>query len=1011
MAQWLVACAAHPVAAPKTKESHARVLSTRTVRTEVEGPSVKTIGQRLGPNTPELLSDLEATVIGVQRVKNTSYLRVRNSSPGPWLELGAILAHAECSPRQVCQVAEAVHTAQPMPASPKKASGAGNLRAAGASQRDMSRTQESELLIRLGDSAAAEGLQAVTLQSYRAHRGGLQRRILIHGMDTAPKDGGLQAAFALSWAEFVGQFADDEPLAAFVAARMSRSVAGGKLAKDIVRGRSHTRSDLADLMEFYTGRSEVRRTLQTDRGLGIAAQAQPNTIAIASIQGVEHEERDYRKLLSADTGARTFVPHPLAAAVPSDALVLEFASIRDLVTLPQRIQQRLGQILGAIELRPGDDKLLERYREQLLLEQTFLAEKLGHLAIGAAVLVIGDPYLREGSDLSLVLQVRERQLLETALAGFVVAARHAHPELESKQILLVDTPVAVHQTPDGQLRRFQAWVDSELLLSNSRQAMMKLLELRRDKSRSLAQSADYQWARSIAPYATEAEQAHLFFGDAFVEKITGPRSKILESRRMRALAELRAVEYAAHLFGWMQGNPPKSLSELLASGWLTKSDLVHFDGSPITFDPARGAYSRFGSSQLLLPIADLEITQVSKAEADAYAQFRSTYERGLRGALDPTTLRFFRTAGDDQWRTELHILPLTPTGEIGSTFREIVRSVGRGAVEAGKNPEGLRVALGISRESPLRDLATGAIHGMLSERELTLGFLGDWVEVGLADDPWLWNFAVAEHVVPELDAANEERSEFGLEHNLQRLPVWAALQVKSPLLLTAALAAVRSQSLERLGEWIKWHDDAKYRGQTVTRVEVRLNGEATAPLSIHFALANDVLLVSINRQLLERRIDEVLAGLRPKEANAKSGSSQLVLSFEGGSTHYLTDILAAVIDSAGMDAHRRACVGLALLAAGYGEQAANGVERSSLGLRVLGYVPESPAGPGLSIKNGQCEHPIYGTLFEPHLPDGRDATSPLHAAARNLASLRFGLSVVPHVGEQEFIGRAEVGWK
>lgn len=1007
----IIACSVPPAAPPKPKESRAQVLSTRTVRSDVEPSAVKTIAQRLEPDKVKLLEQGEGTVVGTQHADNASFLRVRATDVGPLGAYDEVLGDAECMPSIRCQVAVAVAPTRAQATRSPKTDGAGHRRASKSPAVARSQARVPELVIRLTDPHDAARLESVTLHSYRPQRAGVERRIRISGIDRAPKDANIQQDFAASWAEYIRRYAADEPFAAFAAARIQQwSVAAGR-SVGVSDVRQRQRTDLAELMDFYTGKAEINNTLQTHRGLGTSASSLPKTISIGSIQGVEHEPRDYGALLAGAVGVHEYAAHPLADSVPNDALVVEFASVRDLVSLPQRIDQRLGLILAALEGYPGNSRLLERYRDQLILEQTSLAEKLGHVAIGSVALVIGDPYLREGSDVSLVFEVKERQLLEATLAGFVANARRVHVELETKSLTLAETPVVLHETPDGRLRRYQAWVGSKLLLSNSRRAITELLVLQRDKSRSLAQTPDYHWARSETPFSAESERALVFFGDAFVDKITGPRSKILEARRVRALAELRSVEYAALLFGWMQGIPPKDQQELLASGWLKRSDLIHFDGSPIRFDPRVGASSRFGTSEQLVPIVDLEMDKIDKEEEQAYAQFRANYERGLRGALDPTTLRFLRTSGEDQWRTELRILPLSPWGAIGTEFRQIVRHAGRGAVEPGNNPDGLRLALGLSRESRLRDMADDALHGVIADKQLTLGFLGDWVQIGLADDPWLWNMAVAERALPDLDGSAKKHEEFGLERNLDRLPLWAAVQIKSPLLLTAALATLRAQSHERLGDWVKWHDGDKYRDFAVTRVQVRPGGDASSSLAIHFAVVKDVAILSLDRRLLERRIDEVLANLRPKTADPAAASSQLVATFEHGSTHHLTNILGALLDAAAMRAHPRACVGLSLLAAGYGEVMANGAERSRLGIRVLGYAPESPAGPGLTINDGQCQHPIYGTLLEPKLPDGRDATSPLHAAARSLASMSFGLAVIPRAKELELIGRTEIVWK
>jgi hypothetical protein len=1014
----VLACASRPAPLTKPNESRAMVSSTRTVHSDAAASAQKTIPQRSGRASRELLGDLQATVAGVQHKSGIGYLRVRLNDNAFVYGRAAELSQAVCEPNIRCQAALLVEPDASTGDRQTSEAAAGNARgrgiAAPAKPAAMRAAHGPELLLRISDSAGFAQLSSVTLRSYRSGhggRGGLEQVVRLSGLDSAPEDADLDRDFATSWAAFIHRFGDGEPFAEFAAARMQRqSLARSGSARPGAQ-RPSPRVDLHALMDFYTGQSEVRRTLQTDRGLGTSWRALPKTIDLARLRSVQHEPRDYRALLAGDAGAQRFVPHPLAGSIPNDALVVEFGSVKELVSLPRRLDQRLGRILAALEGQPGDNLLLERYRTQLIVEQTSLAEKLGHVAIGTVALVVGDPYLREGTDVSLLFEVRERKLLEAALAGFVANARRAHPDLESKQLVVADMPVLVHQTADGRLRRYEAWIGPNLVISNSRGALEHILDVQRDKASRLALSSDYQWARSMAPFAAEAERAFLFFGDAFVAKITGPRSKILEARRARAQSELRSVEYAALLFGWMQGAPAQSLDELLASGWLTKADMVHFDGSPINFDPRRGASSRFGAADDLLPIIDLGISKIDTGEASAYEDFRSEYERGLRGALDPTTLRFLRKASDEQWSTELRILPLSPGGELGSQFREIVRTVGRGAIDPGTSPDGLRAVLGISRESPLRELADGVVHGTLRGKELTLGFLGDWVEAGIVDDPWLWNFAVAKRLLPELEDKTEDRSAFGIEQNLHRVPLWAAAHVKSPMLLTAALAALRFQSRESLGDWVSWHDGDKYRDLGVTRVEIHPSGGEESSVVIHFTLVKDVLVLSLDRRILEQRVDEVLAGHRPKGVDVASGASQLVLGFERGTTRYLTEILGSLLDAPGILAHRRACIALSLLAAGIGEDAANSAERSRLGLRILGVAPESPAGPGLSIDHGQCNHPVYGTELEPVVPDGRDEAVPLHAAVRQLQALRMGLAVVPRGDEQEFVGRVEFEWR
>lgn len=1004
----VLACASAPAPSPKAKESRATVTSLRATRPDPSAAAATTIVPNTGRAEKELLSEISGIVSGIQRRSGVTFLRIRSKDAELDIASQIPIPDAECEPRLYCQATMRSESNRyktqrsDVRGAPKRKRGAST---------DPQGSHGPEVLVRVIDASALAQLRAITLSISRQNRGGTVQKLRIEGLDDAPQDGALEREFSVSWAEQLRRQGEGEPFAEFAAARVEQRQ---RLLdrKPLVDGSPGAPPNtLGDLMDFYTGRSEIRRTLQTHRGLGITRSSRAKTLSLAALRGVEHDARDYRALLAGASGVQKYGPHRLAESVPSDALVVEFPTIKDLVTLPGLLDAKLGLILTALEGQPGGTSLLGRYRTQLILEQTKLGERLGHVAIGAVSLVLGDPYLREGTDVSLLFEVRERKLLEAALAEWVAHARTARADIEAKNLTIAGVPVALLATADGRIRRYEAWIGSDLILSNSQRGIERILDVRRNKVPRLSASADYRWARSLAPYQAEAERAFLFYGDAFVEKVTGPRSKILEARRTLAQSELQSVEYATLLFGQMQGKLPKSLDELLASGWLTRADLVHFDGSPIAYDVKTGASSRFGTAEQLLPIVDLDIDRVSSEEASAYDEFRTRYERGLRGALDPTSLRFLRGASDDRWSTELRILPLSPGGEIGSQFREIVRVVGRGAVDVERGPSGLRAVLGVSQGSGLRDLANGAVRGTLRRKDLTLGFLGDWIELGVEDSPWLWNFAVADRTLPELHGPEEDRSEFGFERNLHRLPIWITAQVRSPALLAAALAALRMQSRESLGDWVTWHDGDRHGDIPITRVEVRPNGTEMSPVAIQFAVVKDAIVISTDRLVLTSRIDRVLAGQRPKTAVPELGASQFVLDFRSGSSQYIKQILAGWLEAPAMQAHRRACIGLSLLASGIGETAANSAARGSLALRWLGYVPESPGGPGLSIRDGQCEHPVYGTLLEPVVPDSRDDSQPLHEAIRRLGAVRFGMAVLPRASEQEFVGRVEFEWQ
>jgi hypothetical protein len=264
--------------------------------------------------------------------------------------------------------------------------------------------------------------------------------------------------------------------------------------------------------------------------------------------------------------------------------------------------------------------------------------------------------------------------------------------------------------------------------------------------------------------------------------------------------------------------------------------------------------------------------------------------------------------------------------------------------------------------------------------------------------------ASAGQAVPRDEA---RKSEFGVEQNLHRLPVWAMVHIKNPILLTAALAALRSALKEDLDDWVAWKTDEKYRGISITRVDVHPSGASDVQVSIYYAMVKDALLIALQRSVLESRVDDVFAGRTPHKAELGNRPEQLYLEWSKKPGAFLSALLIGALERSALSAHDAACTGLSLLALGVGEERANAAD-GRLAMRYLGYEPRSPNGAGLRIKEGECLHPVYGSFAEPVLPKARDSAVSLHRAIEQLRKLRFGLGTVPRGVEQELVGTMEI---
>jgi hypothetical protein len=232
----------------------------------------------------------------------------------------------------------------------------------------------------------------------------------------------LEARARINWMR-------NDPTLAYAAARAGK-LADPKLPRADVAGGPAPRGDLGEMMSLYTGVTSAEEALQTDRGLRVRADAKAvtkaRTVALSAIEGVPLPSHPWAAMIA----EKKLTPkvEALAALAPADALYLHFGDIRTFVTLLRDVDRFLAPAARALEMSPGEWGLAERYEAQLAVERTGLAEKLGHLAVRSVGVVVGDPLLREGTDVALLFDLENETLLNGVLATFAANAKARHPD-------------------------------------------------------------------------------------------------------------------------------------------------------------------------------------------------------------------------------------------------------------------------------------------------------------------------------------------------------------------------------------------------------------------------------------------------------------------------------------------------------------------------------------------------------------------------------------------------------
>jgi len=450
------------------------------------------------------------------------------------------------------------------------------------------------------------------------------------------------------------------------------------------------RRSRADLFATFTGALAIQESLQLDTMRGDNANPQrprppgtpnpvppapngpnlPEKVAVSALTGPTVPSHPWEKMLA---GKKPEVGQ-LAVCVPEEFYFAEFRSVA-----------RLHEVLGAGELWAGhiftqalggarSQQTADRIKKQLGLSG-LAPETLDRLGIEAVGITGSDPFISEGSDVTLLVQGSNIAALvalaDAAKAGKTEKGTHA------------GIAYTYRTSPDSSVNVYAASPRPELhVRANSLPAFKRVLEAIAGKAadgtpvRRLGESAEYQYVRTRMSRGAD-EDGFVYLSDSFIRRLTGPQLKLTERRRVLVYNHLRMIGHAALMYRTEHGRAPQSLDELAgakcAPGVFGQGALAHPDGGTysLSADGMYGVCSKYGRADNLTPCIERLVTEVSGQEAEEYKQFVADYSQYWRTFFDPIAVRV--TATPKQYRLETLVLPLIDN----SIYTELARGVGR----------------------------------------------------------------------------------------------------------------------------------------------------------------------------------------------------------------------------------------------------------------------------------------------------------------------------------------------
>ncbi len=723
------------------------------------------------------------------------------------------------------------------------------------------------------------------------------------------------------------------------------------------------------LYEITTGADALSETLQLHRLL--RPEARPGgrrSVPLADVRGITVPEQPWGRMLEGKRPAR----EPLSHLVPQDNYYVHFKDLRKFLEFGELLDRWGTSILQVYRMKSQDCQLRERYERQLCLRSTALGKALGPALVKGLAVTGNDPYVREGSDITVIFHVANRKLFLAAVEGFLQEARKEQGRrLSEGREEYHGTTIERFVTPQREVSLHRAAVGDFVLYSNSPVGVRRALDAQAGRSKCLADADDFRYVRTVFPPGEKGEDGFVFLSDAFIRQLTGPAGRIKEKRRLEALTSLYLLTNAALFGAWETGKLPADHAAALSAAGLGPEDVAVPEGKAARWDAQQqlAVSDAYNTIHFATPLIELPIDKVAQAEADEYGHFREEYSKLWRTYFDPAGLRLSLDAR--RARAELHILPLAGSGR----YRALRQLAGGGTFHFEPVPGALvdfRLGLGQGHAVSFH------VGGSDRLREM-VGLLIRWEE-GVALTPrqeydrLFWKLPLG------VGLSGPDVARMGSVDSLVNLLKGAQLLEGEPKVST-----YRDVKLHRLPI-----DGKKYREVMVQLAGIipllqqqqqeipfatalSLLPTEEAPSALHVAVIDDTgLHISADEALLKKLIDQAEARRKAgKKAPAPSDrESNAALSIEPGNAReaaslfleYEGHCLALLNNQVWNCFHQTG-----LLAPGAAEAA-----RKEAARRFLGFVPVSPDGSAyrFDARLGEVVNARHGSHRRPRL-DGR----------------------------------------
>ena len=617
-----------------------------------------------------------------------------------------------------------------------------------------------------------------------------------------------------------------------------------------------------DLYDMTTGALAIQESLQLEEMTGRQSIPIKRAVPVNTLKGPNIKSHPFDEMIQ----GRPFKIFPVASLVPHDNYYCHFTSISKEIAAVDLLKQWGTSLLRAISVTARDADLPSRYQDQLCIDTSTLTRLFGDLVIGEIAITGGDPFLREGSDVALIIQVKGRTVFDSMMKRCANKALKENQDAKVSRSEYNGIQIKSITTKDHRISSHSAYLDNYKVYSNSMDNLKLIIDTHSKKRKSMADNLDFKYMRTIFPGTAEAEDGFIYMSDSFIRKLLSARWKIEAQRRIICQNHLRMIANAETMYKAEMRKKP-TIKTLIAENYLSEETIQCPDGGTYSLDESGRAFCTVHNClQYCTPVASIAIDQVAYAEANDYEEFVERYNNYWSRYFDPIGIRF---KFGNHIEVETCILPLIEN----SIYNQLREIAGGEPVQLNSQliTDGTIVSIG-SKFNLDGDM-TQQIRTMKQQMFPTLPGLnscfGDNLSLNFYDSDVLFTFSESGMDMFGSWMDLEEQIIFGLIASSINLPVYAVLDLKDEQLaetfiqemLKVVQRKFAAESRRGFSEpvieayfGIEPYSAGKYKGYDINTLACRL---FVIKFRLSYAIASNRLIVSTKRYVLEKALDAI----------------------------------------------------------------------------------------------------------------------------------------------------------